>query len=398
MNKIIVKNLYKIFGHQQRKALQMVHKGLGKDEILAKTGATIGINDASFEVHEGETFVIMGLSGSGKSTLVRCINRLIEPTSGSIEINGHDILKMNKKELLTLRRSSLGMVFQNFALLPNRTILANTEYGLEVRGIDREERRKKALEALELVGLSGYEQSLPDELSGGMKQRVGLARALANDPEILLMDEAFSALDPLIRSDMQDELIELQRKMKKTILFITHDLDEALKLGDRIMIMKDGQTAQIGTPEEILSHPADDYVRRFVQGVDRSKILTARDIMIRPQSTVRASQGPRFALKAMRENGLDRLIVLSDEGRRPIGLVTVDSIRQAIDQPNQTLADIADASLLNHVAPDSSLDELISLTVNESTPLTVIDEKERLLGVIVRSTILGALNTGREEV
>jgi|LSQX01.2.fsa_nt_gb glycine betaine/proline transport system ATP-binding protein len=397
MSKIVVKNLYKVFGHNSRKAMQLLQEGLTKEDIQKKTGATIGINDANFEVNEGETFVIMGLSGSGKSTVVRCINRLIEPTSGEILINGQNILTMNKRELMSARRNLLGMVFQNFALLPNRTILANTEYGLEIKGIPSQKRRAKALEALELVGLSGYEASYPDQLSGGMKQRVGLARALANDVEILLMDEAFSALDPLIRSDMQDELIDLQKKMKKTILFITHDLDEALKLGDRIMIMKDGQTAQIGTAEEILSNPADDYVRRFVQGVDRSKILTAADIMIRPWTTMRVNQGPRLALKELRKYGIDRLLVVSEHDRRLLGFVTVDRVNQAIKNNDRSLHHIVDTDRLNTVNPDCSIDQLIQLTVNEETPISVVDDNGKLLGVIVRSTVLSAINSAREE-
>lgn len=397
MSKLVVKKLYKVFGHNQRKAMQLLQEGLGKEEIQKRTGATIGIHNANFEVREGETFVIMGLSGSGKSTVVRCINRLIEPTAGEIMINGQNLLDMNKKELITARRHWLGMVFQSFALLPNRTILANTEYGLEVKGVPAQQRRDKAMEALQLVGLSGYESSYPDQLSGGMKQRVGLARALANDVEILLMDEAFSALDPLIRSDMQDELLDLQKKMKKTIVFITHDLDEALKLGDRIMIMKDGQTAQIGTPEEILSKPADDYVRRFVQGVDRSRMLTAADIMTRPWTTMRVTQGPRMALKELRKHGLDRVLVLSEQGRRLLGAVTVDGVNQLLQSGEQSLHHAVDADLVNTVKPDCSIEKLIQQTASGATPLSVVDDSGKLLGVIVRSTVLSAINTARED-
>lgn len=397
MSKIIVRKLYKIFGSNHKKAKSMLLEGKSKDEILKKTGATIGIDDANFEVREGEIFVIMGLSGSGKSTVVRCLNRLIEPTSGEIFINGEDILKMDRKELLDIRRGSMSMVFQNFALLPNRSVLSNTEFGLELKGVDKSERAEKAKRSLELVGLKGYEDSLPDQLSGGMKQRVGLARALANDPEILLMDEAFSALDPLIRSDMQDELIDIQSKMKKTIIFITHDLDEAIKLGDRIMIMKDGKTAQIGTPEEILTAPADDYVKRFVQGVDKSKLLKAGDIMNKPWTTIRVNQGPNVALKELKKYSLDRLIVVGDQGRILLGAVTPDLVRQAVDEKHTNLERIVDGSLLVNVTPDTSIEDLIGITAtNTGGPVTVVDDVGKLLGVIVRSTVLEALTNGKE--
>lgn len=397
MSKIIVRKLYKIFGSNHKKAKSMLLEGRSKDEILKKTGATIGIDDANFEVREGEIFVIMGLSGSGKSTVVRCLNRLIEPTSGEIFINGEDILKMDRKELLDIRRGSMSMVFQNFALLPNRSVLSNTEFGLELKGVDKSERAEKAKKSLELVGLKGYEDSLPDQLSGGMKQRVGLARALANDPEILLMDEAFSALDPLIRSDMQDELIDIQSKMKKTIIFITHDLDEAIKLGDRIMIMKDGKTAQIGTPEEILTAPADDYVKRFVQGVDKSKLLKAGDIMNKPWTTIRVNQGPNVALKELKKYSLDRLLVVGDQGRILLGAVTPDLVRQAVDEKHTNLERIVDGSLLVNVTPDTSIEDLIGITAtNTGGPVTVVDDVGKLLGVIVRSTVLEALTNGKE--
>ena len=279
MEKIRVENLYKIFGSTPNKIIPMLEKGASKDEIKEKYKHGVGVNNASFSVDEGEIVVVMGLSGSGKSTLVRCINRLIEPTGGKIFIDGTDITKLNQNELRKVRLEKLGMVFQNFALFPHRTVLKNAEYGLEINGVDPQIRTQKATEALELVGLAGWENSYPPQLSGGMQQRVGLARALALDPDILLMDEAFSALDPLIRRDMQDELINLQERMHKTIVFISHDLDEALKIGDKIVLMKDGEIVQTGTPEEILTSPADDYVRRFVEDVDITKVLTAESVM-----------------------------------------------------------------------------------------------------------------------
>lgn len=287
--KIEVKNTTKIFGKNTKRASQLLNEGKTKNEILKATGATVGVKNASFDVYEGEIFVIMGLSGSGKSTLVRLLNRLIDPTMGNILLDGEDIVKMNKEQLRNVRRKKIGMVFQNFALFPHKTILENAEYGLEIQGVAKVERQAKAKESLGLVGLAGYEDQYPSQLSGGMQQRVGLARALANGPDVLLMDEAFSALDPLIRKDMQDELLQLHNDMGKTIIFITHDLDEALRIGDRIALMKDGEIVQVGTPEEILMSPSNEYVERFVEDVDLSKVLTAGHIMkkrIRFKSTV----------------------------------------------------------------------------------------------------------------
>jgi glycine betaine/L-proline transport ATP binding subunit len=271
MTKIKVQNLIKVFGSQTQKALEMLQKGFNKEQILAKTGQTIAVDNVSFSVQAGETFVIMGLSGSGKSTILRCLNRLIDPTSGSIFLDGEDITKLKPQELRRIRQKKMAMVFQQFALLPHRTVLQNTVYGLEVQGVDKEERNKRAERILALVGLAGWENSYPDNLSGGMKQRVGLARAMTNDPDILLMDEAFSALDPLIREEMQEELLHLQKQMNKTIVFITHDLSEALKLGDHIAFVRDGSLVQIGTPKEIVEQPADDYVAKFVDIIKKTK-------------------------------------------------------------------------------------------------------------------------------
>ena len=323
MAAITVKNLFKIFGKNPEKALPLIEQGKSKDEILNETGNTVGINDASFEVKEKEMFVIMGLSGSGKSTVLRCLNRLIEPTQGTIKIGDEDITKMDKDRLLDLRRKQMSMVFQNFGLFPHRTVADNVEYGLEISGMEKEKRKEKAYEALEIVGLKGYEEQKPDELSGGMQQRVGLARALANDPEILLMDEAFSALDPLIRADMQDELLELQAEVHKTVVFITHDLDEALKIGDRIAIMKDGYVVQVGTPEEILTNPANDYVKAFVQNVDRTKVITAQAIMRKAPTVQIPKDGPSVAIRNMEKVGVSTTYVV-DENRHLKGLVSID--------------------------------------------------------------------------
>jgi glycine betaine/proline transport system ATP-binding protein len=283
---IEVEGLWKIFGGDPERARSLASEdGLSKAEVKEETDSVIAVNDANFDVQEQEIFVVMGLSGSGKSTLLRCVNRLVEPTFGTVRVHGENVTAYDEDQLRQLRRTKMSMVFQNFGLFPHRTVLGNVEYGLEVSGVDEEKRRAKAERTLSLVGLEGYEDSNPSELSGGMQQRVGLARALVNDPEILLMDEAFSALDPLIREEMQNELLDLQDMWDPaaTILFITHDLDEALKMGDRIAIMKDGWIAQIGTPTEILTNPADDYVKSFVQNVDRTKVIPVRTVMRAPE-------------------------------------------------------------------------------------------------------------------
>src|SRR5690625_4082749 len=314
MSKLSVRNLYKIFGKKPKDVLEKVRNGLGKEETLAKTGYTVGLNDISLDIEEGETFVIMGLSGSGKSTMIRCLNRLIEPTAGEILIDGVDIVNLKKHEMQALRREKIGMVFQHFALLPHRMVIENVAYGLKLQKVDRSKRREIARHWTEVVGLKGYEEARPSELSGGMQQRVGLARALATDPEILLMDEAFSALDPLIRTEMQDELIQIQEKMQRTIIFITHDLDEALKIGDRIALMKDGEIIQIGTPEEILMSPKTEYVRKFVEDVDRTRILTAEMIMQKNTPVITyPKDGPRIALRNMKTNALSSMFVVDKQ-------------------------------------------------------------------------------------
>lgn len=390
---IEVKNLSKIFGKNPKQALKHLDAGLSKKEILSKTGNTVGVNRASFSVKAGEIFVIMGLSGSGKSTLVRLINRLIEPTEGSILIEGEDLSKLDKKELRKVRREKLSMVFQRFALFPHRTIVENAEFGLEIQNIPKEERRKKAEEALELVGLGGYFHQYPNQLSGGMQQRVGLARALANDPEILLMDEAFSALDPLIRKDMQDELVDLQSSMKKTILFITHDLDEALRLGDRIALMRDGAIVQIGTPEEILVNPANDYVEKFVEDVDRSKILTAQHIMKRPETVNIDNHGPRVALERMREEGLSGVYVV-DSKRQLKGYITADDAADAIKKEERSLKGILKNNI-PRVDKETPMNDIFNIIHDSPMPVAVI-ENDRLIGIIVRGAVIAALSEDGE--
>ncbi len=383
---IEVSGLFKVFGPNPERAFPLIEQGKSKEEILEKTGCTIGINNASFKIHKRETFVVMGLSGSGKSTVIRCLNRLIEPTRGQVLVDGRDVMKMNAEKLTEMRRSKMSMVFQHFGLLPHRTVLTNVEYGLEVSGEDKDKRSQKAERALELVGLKGYEQSYPSELSGGMQQRVGLARALANDPEVLLMDEAFSALDPLIRTQMQDELLDLQAKMHKTIVFITHDLDEALKLGDRIAIMKDGAVVQIGTPEEILTHPADDYVRDFVQNVDQTKVITASAIMRKAPTITAPKDGPRVAIRAMEKLGSSSVFVV-DSDRRLKGLLTIDG---AIEIEKAGQSDVSQ-KLMSDVfvtSTETAIYSLLATALEAKYPLAVTDADNRLAGIIDRATVI----------
>lgn len=386
--KVRVEHLTKIFGKRQQQALELVKQNKSKNEILEQTGATVGVYDANFEVNEGEIFVIMGLSGSGKSTLVRLINRLIDPSYGDIYIDGEDIAKMNKEELREIRRHKINMVFQNFGLFPHRTILENTEYGLEVRGVPKEERTQKAEQALENSSLISFKDQYPNQLSGGMQQRVGLARALANDPEILLMDEAFSALDPLIRREMQDELLELQTKVQKTIIFITHDLNEALRIGDRIALMKDGQIMQIGTGEEILTNPANDFVREFVEDVDRSKVLTAQNIMVPAITTNIEIDGPNVALTRMRKEEVSMLLAI-DKQRKLKGSLTAESARDA-RKNNLPLKEVIDKNV-KKVHADTLVTDIFNLIYDSPTPLAVVDDNEKLMGVVIRGSVIEAL-------
>ncbi len=397
MDKIVIENLYKVFGHHPERGVELVERGMSKDEIFEKTRLGVGVANASFSVKAGEIVVVMGLSGSGKSTLVRCINRLIEPTAGKVFIDGEDVRGLNKEGLRQMRLTKMGMVFQNFALYPHRTVAQNAEYGLEIQGVAPEERRKKALEALELVGLGGHGDSYPRELSGGMQQRVGLARALALDPDILLMDEAFSALDPLIRRDMQDELINLQERVQKTILFISHDLDEALKIGDRIVLMKDGAIVQIGTPEEILTDPATEYVARFVAEVDISKVLTAESVMKKSEAVAYLEgDGPRASLRKMKKAGISSLFVL-DKEHKLAGIVTAEDCARLAESGSRDLREIMQTDMTT-VKPDTPSQDLFSILYNLPTPLAVVDDQNHLKGVIIRGNLLAAIaERGRSE-
>nr|WP_200880766.1 glycine betaine/L-proline ABC transporter ATP-binding protein ProV [Thermoactinomyces daqus] len=388
--KIKVENLSKIYGRSSKKALKMLKEGKDKKTILKETGASVGVNQADFVVYTGEIFVIMGLSGSGKSTLIRMLNRLIEPTDGQVLIDGENIVKMSQEKLREVRRKKIGMVFQKFALFPHRTVLSNVEFGLEIQGTPEQERKQKAMESLRLVGLEAWAESYPNQLSGGMQQRVGLARALTNDPDILLMDEAFSALDPLIRKDMQDELLELQRSMHKTIVFITHDLDEALRIGDRIALMRDGEIVQIGTPEDILTNPNNEYVERFVQDVNLAKVLTAESIMRKAESIILGKDGLRVALKLMRDKGVPAMLVV-DRDRKLHGMLTAEQAKQALREGKE-MRDVMIRDLVR-VQKDTPLREILQLMAqsDSSYPAAVVDEEGRLAGAVGRGAIFAAL-------
>jgi len=389
MAKIEVENVYKIFGDNPEAALARAMAGEGKDEIHADTGHTVGLHDITLSMEESKTFVVMGLSGSGKSTLIRHLNRLIEPTAGRILVDGIDVLTLNEADLRQFRRTKMAMVFQRFGLMPHRTVIHNVAYGLEIQGIDKRIRQDKAAEWIEMVGLAGYENSYPSQLSGGMQQRVGLARALCGDPEVLLMDEAFSALDPLIRSGMQDQLIELQEKLNKTIVFITHDLDEALKLGDKIAILKDGQLSQVGNPEDILLNPADDYVAAFVRDVNRARVLTV-DVVMRPPALRLTTANIDAALRQMQGHRDDYGYVFDGNNFR--GVVTEKHLQTAAKvNGNSSLYDLADDT--QTVTPDSVLEEALPTILQSDTPVAVVDDGGEFRGVVSKRELIRVLTT-----
>jgi len=387
---ITVTNVHKIFGPDPRQAFRRLQSGATRDD-LRRSGHTAAVVDASFEVRDGEIFVIMGLSGSGKSTLVRTLNRLIEPTAGTVEIDGLDIGSLDGKALRALRAEKISMVFQHFALFPHRTVRENAAFGLEVRRIPKAERHERADEALARVGLDGWGDALPDELSGGMRQRVGLARALATEAGILLMDEAFSALDPLIKREMQEQLLDLQSELQRTIVFITHDLNEAMRLGDRIAVMRDGQIVQIGTAEEILQEPADDYVASFVQDVDRSRVLTAEGVMDQPVATIGAREGPAAAMRRMRELQVSALFVVGPQ-QRLMGTVDDEGVAKLLREKARTLDGALRREGLVTANPDAYLADLLLPCAETSLPLAVVDDRGTLRGVLPRATLLEALS------
>ncbi|GAA5144680.1 glycine betaine/L-proline ABC transporter ATP-binding protein [Microbacterium pseudoresistens] len=384
------RNLYKVFGRNPAQAVKRLKAGETRDDVLDV--GTAAVIDASFAVQRGEIFVIMGLSGSGKSTIIRMLNGLHDITDGEVTIGGDPITGIPRGRLREIRRDRVSMVFQHFALLPHRTVADNVAYPLELRGVAKADRRARAEEILAMVGLAGWGDKLPSELSGGMQQRVGIARALAADTDILLMDEAFSALDPLIRREMQEQLVELQAKLQKTIVFITHDLNEAMFLGDRIAVMRDGRIVQIGTPEDILTDPANDYVEQFVQDVDRARVLTAGNVMERPRPYVPDTGGPRAALRQMKD-AYSSAAYVTDRDRKLMGIVTDRDAVKLVRKGENSLRSIL-KPVPQSVSQDETLMNLFVPAVESPLPLAVTDEHDRLVGVIPRVTLLAALGPG----
>ncbi len=391
---IEVCGLWKIFGDNAEQVFNSEMRSAPREEIHQQTGCVLALRDVSFTVNRGELFVIMGLSGSGKSTLIRCILRLIEPTAGKILIDGEDVCQYNGHQLMHLRRHITGMIFQHFGLFPHRNVIDNVSYGLKVRGVSKEERYARAREAIAKVGLEGWENYLPSALSGGMQQRVGIARALANDPEILLMDEPFSGLDPLIRRQMQDELLDIQGEVHKTILFVTHDLDEALKLGNRIAIMKDGEIIQIGTPEEVITAPSDAYVREFVQDASPVRVITASTIMEQPRFLLYEWQGPKAAMHLLRTKGLNEAFLVSRTGKL-LGLITLERLIELFRRKGKSLKEALEPDLLTCTA-DTVMEDLFPLAASTLYPIAVVDENGKFLGEIHTSTILVSMIQERE--
>ena len=389
---IKVRSVWKVFGKDPEKVLDPEYADKDKSFFQSELGNVVGLQDVSFDVQKGETFVIMGLSGSGKSTMVRCLIRLIDPTAGEIVINGHDITQMSEKNLIEFRRSGIAMVFQHYGLMPHRNVIDNAAWGLEVQGVKKDERYSRTRDVLELVGLAGWEEAYPRQLSGGMQQRVGLARALAVETDIMLMDEPFSGLDPLIRRQMQDELLRLQSELQKTIVFITHDLNEALKLGDRIAIMHDGQVAQIGSPEDIVLRPEDEYVGDFTQDVRLESVLTANKVMVTPKATVMGHQGPRAALHTIGNSDGDAAWVV-DMRERYIGLLSITNAERAV-RAGVRRFDQAWSFVDREypaVAPTTTFDALIPMAMASDFPIPIVDEANILVGEVHRSALAEAL-------
>ncbi|MCD6434845.1 MAG: glycine betaine/L-proline ABC transporter ATP-binding protein [Clostridiales bacterium] len=389
MEKIRVENLTKIFGKYPKKTLHYLKEGMNREEISKLTKHTVGVGNVSFSVYEGETFVIMGLSGSGKSTLIRCLNLLNKPTDGKIFVDDENIMEFDKKKLREYRQNKVAMVFQHFGLFSHRNVIENVEFGLEIKGIKKEIRYKKSMEMLKVVGLEGWESHKISQLSGGMKQRVGLARALANDPEIMLMDEPFSALDPLIRRDMHEELLDIQSKFKKTIIFITHDVNEAFKLGDRIAVLKDGEIIQIGTPEEILDNPENDYIRNFIQDIDRSRILKAENIMRKSAMKIGRLTKPKIALGIIDDSDFEYGFVVNREDGKVEGIIDADDILRAVKE-KVSVEDVMHTNF-KAVNKNAYVKEIIELALETKYPIAVVDDDERIVGRIHRGTLLKSL-------
>ncbi|NQE34720.1 quaternary amine ABC transporter ATP-binding protein [Microcoleus asticus] len=388
--KICIEHLIKIYGEKPHAALKMFRDGKSKDDILQATLHVLGIADVSLTVNQGELFVVMGLSGSGKSTLVRCINRLINPTSGHIYIDGEDVAHVGEKRMREIRLTKVSMVFQRFGLFPHKTVVENVEYGLLVRGMDKADRRQKALETLEMVGLAQWADYLPDSLSGGMQQRVGLARALATDAEILLMDEPFSALDPLIRREMQDELLRLQKELHKTIIFISHDIHEALKIGDRIAVMKDGCIVQVGTPSELITQPASDYIRAFTKDVNRAQVLKVGSIARQTVTLILGQNSPTEALEQMLHHNLEQMYVV-DRGDKLVGMVKKKFLSEAIQQGNEDLTSVMLQNFPKANA-STSLENIFHL-YQQGRTVAVVNAEEKFKGVVEADDVLASISS-----
>lgn len=386
---ISVKNVSKLYGKNKAEAIKLMKQGGTKADIQEKLGTTLALSDVSFDVKKGEIFVLIGLSGSGKSTMIRCLNMLHKPTSGSVLFQGQEIGKLNKKQLLDYRREKISMVFQNFGLMSHRNVLSNVVYGLEIRKVPKEERIKKALELISMVGLEGWEYSSIDSLSGGMKQRVGIARALANDPEVLLMDEPFSALDPMVRSDMQFELLSIQRKLNQTVVFITHDVNEAFKLGDTVAIMKDGKIIQMDTPENMFANPANEYVRDFIDSADKTQVLSAKNVMVTPSCIVRPKDSVNQALKEMRDKGLSSAYAV-DETMKFLGVITLESALQAKQEKSTNVKSYIQTDVPS-VLKDVFVSEILPIAASAKFPIAVVDDESKLLGIISKASVLTSL-------
>lgn len=384
--RISCRDVCKVFGSRPHHALKLTKNGMTREEVLSQTGQMVAVENVSFDVLEGEIFMVMGLSGSGKSTLIRCINRLVEPTHGQVLIDGIDLAALNETELRTVRRHKVSMVFQNFGLFPQRSVISNVVYGLELQKLGKMEQQERAVDVLDMVGLRGWENAYPHELSGGMQQRVAVARALAIDPEILLMDEAFSALDPLIRRQMQDEFVGLMQKVRKTIVFVSHDLNEALRLGTRIAIMKDGKFVQVGTPDEIVCKPASEYVAQFVRDVSRTRVLRVRSVMSAPRLKFTSSQSPRDILLQMNEADVDQAFVVDPE-ERLLGIVKRDDLRLAFSRAAHRLVDIV-CECKYSIGPDRLVEDVLPVTIASSQVIPVVGERGELVGEISRVTVL----------
>lgn len=393
-NIIEVHHLSKLYGPNREAAIRMMKNGSDKDDVYKKTGATVALWDVNLKIRRGEIFVVIGLSGSGKSTVVRCLNRLNKPSSGNILYEGHDITRFDRKKLLELRRTKMSMVFQSFGLLSHRDVLSNVAYGLELRGVSKAERERKARETLSMVGLAGWEHQSCDSLSGGMRQRVGIARALTNDPEVLLMDEPFSALDPLVRKDMQFELLKIQRRLNKTVIFITHDIDEAFKLGDTVAIMQGGRVIQVDSPENLSANPNGEYVRRFIEGADLSRVTSIKNVMITPSALARVSDRPRHAISIMNKNAFSTVYVV-DEKLALRGILTIgDAVRAHREHLN-----IEDVMIREYqtVSPDATVRDVLPLSAQSPYPLAVIDETGQLQGIVTKASVLSSMISEEEK-